>query len=92
MRYDIGNGLSIEQNAWKVALLKGGKILAKAIDQGEFATVKGDQEATVAKAQELVSNQIETVIQSIYGDITGQEETIYRLKLYLINKMLDQAV
>lgn len=92
MRYDIGNGLSIEQNAWKVALLNGGKILAKAIDRGEFATVKGDQEATIAKAQELVSNQIETIIQSIYGDITGQEETIYRLKLYLINKMLDQAV
>lgn len=92
MRYDIGNGLSIEQNAWKVALLNGGKILARAIDQGEFATVKGDQEATIAKAQKLVSNQINTVMGSLEGDTTGQEETIYRLKLYLINKMLDQAV
>ncbi len=92
MRYDIGNGLSIEQNAWKVALLNGGKILAKAIDRGEFATVKGDQEATIAKAQKLVSNQIETVLGSLEGDATGQEEKIYRLKLYLINKMLDQAI
>lgn len=92
MRYNIGNGLSIGQNDWKVAVLNGGRILARAIDRGAFATVKGDQEATIAKAQELVGSQIETVLGSLEGDTTGQDETIYRLKLYLINKMLDQAV
>jgi hypothetical protein len=92
MKYDIGNGLSIEQNAWKVALLNGGKILAKAIDRGEFSTVIGDQEATLARVQQLVRNQIATVMNSLEGDTTGQEEILYRLKLHLVNTMLDQAV
>lgn len=92
MRYDIGNGLSIGQNAWKVALLNGSKILAKAIDRGEFSLVIGNQEATLVRVQQLVKNQIETVMGSLEGDTTGQEETIHRLKLHLVNTMLDQAV
>lgn len=92
MKYDLGNGLSIPQNTVKVSVLNGGRILAKAIGNGRFQGVIGNQKETLELAQTLVSSQLNGALETVEGDLTGKEETLYRLKLYLINKMLDQAI
>lgn len=89
--YTIAEGLTVPQNTVKAALFNGSKIIKRAINSGAFDSVLKDHDATIAKVRELVANQLQHVAENVTGDHENKADLMYRLELYLINKMLDNA-
>lgn len=88
-KYKLTESLSIDANCIKACIFSGGRILDRAIKNGELTRFIGDKEETLQFVRTRVANQIKTVVDAIEGDSDNKAEIAIRLELYLINQMLD---
>lgn len=91
MEYTIADGLTINKNAVKVAILNGSRIIGRAIDQGKLKAVTGNKDATVKRLRSLVSNQLKTAMETVSGDHPDKDTLLVTLELYLIDQMMNHA-
>ena len=91
MEYTIAGNLKVNQNAVKVAILNGSKVIRRAIDQGKLKPFIGNQDATINFLRDAVANQLKTVMEAVSGDHPDKDELLKRLEVYMLNQMTDHA-
>lgn len=91
MEYTIAENLKVSQNAVKVAILNGSKVIRRAIDQGKLQPLIGNEAATLEFLRNAVANQLATVLEAVTGDHPDKDALLKRLELYMLNQMADHA-